>query len=91
MGIEPILDKWKSRTQEVNASRIRSKGDVGEDDPQKVLAASMTKFRDLSKKKLALQCKEEQREADAAQVRESALRRRAVTDPYGCPDVTVDL
>ena len=64
---------------------------LGEDECQKVLAASMTKFRDVSKKMLALQCKEEQREADAAQVRESALRRRAVTDPYGCPDVSGDL
>ena len=63
---------------------------LGEDECQKVLAASMAKFRDQCKKMLALQCKEEQREADAAQVRESALRRRAVTDPYGCPDVSGD-
>ena len=62
-----------------------------DDECLKVLAESMAKFRDVSKKMLALQCKEEQRAVDAAQVRESALRRRAVTDPYGCPDVTVDL
>ena len=37
-----------------------------------------------------LQCKLEQREADEAQVRESSLRRGAVTDPYGASVVFGD-